>query len=179
MKIIYWVALVISLCALVVSLIVHIRSAEGFDLYHWILPFGFIAGLFFPYLLACDDIVHGGVKLWRKRPLQSTADNPDGRPSLFLNWEQQQRWGQEVFRTRPAWIKKVDLLFIGYFFVVFGLKIIKNDPSDTHILPWASPLPAPDAFFFSAGSMAFYEAFAGTFWHVLQLDRKGHTSHQG
>jgi hypothetical protein len=168
-KFVYWVALVISSCALVASFIVHIRSALGLGLYHWILPFGFIFGLILPYLLACDDIVHGGVKLWGRRPLASIEVGSSSKSSFFLNWPQQQKWGKEVFRTRPAWIKKIDWLFIGYFFLVFGAFSLKSHPND----PTSGPLPAPVAFFFSAGWMGFYWSFVGTFWHVLQLDRKG------
>jgi hypothetical protein len=171
-KFVYWIGLVISSCALVASIIVHIRSALGLDLYHWLLPFGFIIGLFLPYLLACDDIVHGGVKVWRKRPLQSIEHGSTGKSSFFLNWSQQQKWGNGVFKTRPAWIKKIDCLFLGYFFLVFGAFFLKSHPKDSQLLPWSSPLPAPVAFFFSAGWMSFYWFFLGIFWHVLQLDRK-------
>jgi hypothetical protein len=172
-KSVYWVALVISSCTLVASLLVHIRSALGLGLYHWMLPFGFIFVLFSPYLLACDDIVHGGVKLWRKRPLQSIEDSSRTNNSFFLNWSQQQMWGREVFRNRPAWIKKVDWLFLGYFSLVFVIFSLKSHPNDHGLLPWSSPLPAPVAFFFSSGWMAFYWHFVGTFWNALQLDRKG------
>jgi hypothetical protein len=173
-RIIYWVTLAISLCGLVASLMVHIRSALGLGLSHWILPFGFIFGLFLPYLLACDDIVHGGVKLWRRRPLASIEAGSSSKSSFFLNWSQQQRWGKEAFRNRPPWIKKMDFLFLGYFFLVFAVFSLKHYSNDPDLKDFSSSaLPARVAFLFSSGWMAGCWLFFGTFWHVLQLDRKG------
>ena len=172
MKFVYWAALVISSCALVASLIVHIRSALGFDLNHWIVPFGLIMVLFLPYMLACDDIVHGGVEHWRKRPSASIEIDSSSNRSYFLNWEQQQKWGMEVFKNRAAWIKKIDFLFLGYFFLVFIVFYLKTHPDDPFSKSLSSTLPAPVAFFFSTGWMGFYWFFVGTFWQALQFDRK-------
>lgn len=82
-KFVYRVALVASSCALVASFIVHVRSALGLGLYHWVLPFGFIIGLFCPICWLGDHIVNVGVKLWRKMPLQSIEDgsNVSSTPS--------------------------------------------------------------------------------------------------
>jgi hypothetical protein len=162
MQYLYRVALAISLVGFTVSLDVHVRSILGSDLNHWILPFLFMIILQIPWMLAVDDIVDGSINQWRRRT----------HIGIQSSLEKQMLWGQSLFRGRPTWLKAIDYVILGYFFIIFISFLRKTYPIDTYSPHLGPRLPAPVATLFSSGWMAFYWYYLGTFWRVLKLNYK-------
>jgi hypothetical protein len=156
----YRAALAISVIGFTSSLIVHVRSLLGFGLRDWLLPFIFILLLMGPWFLAADDIVHRDIAHWRNDPVLNAEAGLD----------RQILWGQLLHRSRAGWVKVMDYVIVGYFFLVFGAFFLKGFPNDPHSPTSGSYLPAHVATFFSSGWMAFYWNFFGTFWNTLKLN---------
>jgi hypothetical protein len=169
MRRVYQAALVVSLMGLCASLAVHVRSLLGFGLHHWFVPQLLIFALIVPWMLAADDIVHGGITRWRRRPLARIGPTPAGPGFLGESFGQQQKWGEELWRNQPGWIKKLNYGITGYFFFVFATFFFRPHPTNTY---FSGTLPAPIAFLFSAGWMTFCWIYFGTFWRALELDRE-------
>jgi hypothetical protein len=167
----YRAALAASLIGFVASLVVHIRSLFGFGFYHWYAPFGLIFILFVPYILACDGIVYGGATGWRKNPLEYLGPSTTRASWLGVDFfEHQKRWSQ-AFARRPGWLKKLDSIFFGYFFIMFIIPfLIKIHTENLSNVFSLTTLPPSIVRVISSGWMMCYWGFFSTFWLVNQIN---------
>ena len=171
MRLLYNTALAVSTIGFAASLVVHIRALLGFGFSHWYAPFGLMAILFVPYLLACDGIVYGGTTGWRKDPLEYLGSG-DSRTSWHEIdfFEHQRRWTHALAR-RPGWMKKADFIAVIYFIVTFAIPFLTTihteDLSNIFSLPM---LPPSIAAVFTSGWMMCYWAMFSTFWLVIQIN---------
>jgi hypothetical protein len=83
-------------------------------------------------------IVHRDTTHWRNEPVLNAEAGQD----------RQILWGQLLHRSRAGWVRTLDCVIVGYFFLVFGAFFLKAFPNDPYSPISGSYLPAHVATFF-------------------------------